>query len=209
VAQGAIDVEPILPSTAGTIALDGGTLLLGYDSASVLKPLYLSVAKETEEGEKYYRLSPSGAVLGSGLACAIRAGSGDAHAGLFARTSGPWQYIGTGGAPCAGRIRVRLGDVALLRDSLPPALLGLRALHTADGARAVMFRFGDNLAGVEYDSLKTYIDGRLVIPEIDGRRHWALAGAREHLARGPHQLALRLTDRMGNARTTVRRLVLR
>ena len=201
-----IDVEPILPFTAGTIALDGGTLLLGYDSLSVLKPLFLCVTKESAEGETFYRLSPESAVLGSGLSVAIRGASAGAHAGLFYRTAGAWQYIGPASA---GRIRVRLGDVALLHDSTPPVLLGLRGERTAGGERALTFRFGDDLSGVEYDSLKSYIDGHLVIPEIDGRRHRALAGARERLARGPHELSLRLTDRMGNARTVVRRFVLR
>ena len=206
-ARAAIDVEPVLPFTAGTIALEGGRLLVAYDSLSVLKPLYLCVATETGEGHAVYRLSPRSAVLGSGLTVTIASPAAGARAGIFFRAGGAWQFIGTRRAPGTGRIRVRLGDVALLTDSTPPELLGLREVR--EPAPAILFRFADNLAGVEYDSMKSYIDGHLVIPEIDGRRHRALAGAREHLARGPHQLALRLTDRMGNARTTVRRFVIR
>jgi len=207
-ARAAIDVEPVLPFTAGTVALEGGRILVAYDSLSVLKPLYLCVTTEMEEGHAAYRLAPRSAVLGSGLTVTLAPAAADARAGLFYRAgSGAWQFIGTPGARRTGHVRVRLGDVALLTDTTPPVMLGLRAVR--EPARAILFRFADDLAGVEYDSMKSYIDGHLVIPEIDGRRHRALAGAREHLARGPHQLALRLTDRMGNTRTTVRRFVIR
>ena len=202
----AIDVEPLLPFTAGTIALDGGALVLGYDSLSVLKPLFLSVTKETEDGDTVYRLGPENVILGDGITVTVTPRPGDAHAGLFARTTGSWQYIGgsRSGEQCSGRVRIRTCDVALLHDSTPPALLGVRA-----SLGRVSVRFGDDLSGVEYDSLKMYIDGRVVIPEIDGRRHRAVIDARGAFARGPHQMTLRLTDRMGNTRTTVRRIVLR
>ncbi|HTO94957.1 MAG TPA: M23 family metallopeptidase [Bacteroidota bacterium] len=200
----AIDVEPVLPGTAGEIALDGGALVIGYDSLSVLKPLFLCVTKSPDDGDTVYRLAPGAAVLGSGLSVRIRPRAGDPHGGLFARRTGAWQYIGGRGSPAAGRIRVRLGEVALLDDSTPPALLGLRVARGL-----ITARFGDDLSGVEYDSLKTYIDGQLVIPEIDGRRRRAIVDSRERFARGPHQLTLRLADRMGNTRTTVRRLFLR
>ena len=206
VASCAIDIRPVLPSRAGTIALDGGTLLLGYDSLSVLKPLYLSVSKESRDAGEVYAMAPEGVVLGSGFTVAIAPGTGQRHAGLFARTTGAWQYIGGSGAlaPTKGRLRVRTGEVALLADSTPPALYALRSR-----GGEITVRFGDDRSGVEYDSLKMYIDGQLVIPEIDGRRHRAVFDARGAYARGPHQLTLRLTDRMGNSRTTVRRLVLR
>jgi len=203
-AGAAIDVEPVLPSTAGEIALDGGALVIGYDSLSVLKPLFLCVTKMADGGDTVYRLAPGVAVLGSGLTVTIRPRAGDPHAGLFERRTGSWRYIGGRGSPAAGHIRVRLGDVALLDDSTPPVLTGIRVARGL-----ITARFGDDLSGVEYDSLKTYIDGQLVIPEIDARRRRAIIGSRERLARGPHQLTLRLSDRMGNTRTTVRRLFLR
>jgi hypothetical protein len=98
--------------------------------------------------------------------------------------------------------------VTLLADSTPPAVVKMSVAHSLGQKPEIVVRFRDDLSGVEYDSLKMYIDGNLVIPEIDGRRHRALYQATEPLGRGPHQLTMRLTDRIGNSSTTERRFVL-
>ena len=208
----AIDLQPVLPGTAGVIAADGGKLLIGYDSLSVLKPLFLRIEKSSGDDEPVYTLEPEGAVLGSGLTATIRPGSPGDHRGLFYRSKGRWQFIGSHGKgeepACTGRVSGTLGAVTLLADSTPPAVVQMSIAHRAGGEPEIVVRFRDDRSGVEYDDLKMYIDGNIVIPEIDGRRQRAVYKPAEPLGRGPHQMTMRLTDRIGNSSTTQRRFVL-
>jgi hypothetical protein len=208
----AIDLQPVLPGTSGVIAADGGELLIRYDSLSVLKPLFLRIVKSSGEDGPVYTLEPEGTVLGSGLTTTIRPGSAGGHRGLFYRPSGRWQFIGSGGngeePACTGRVSGTLGSVTLLADSTPPALVQMTVTHRASREPEIIVRFREDRSGVEYDGLKMYIDGNIVIPEIDGRRHRAVYTATERLGRGPHQMTLRLTDRIGNTGTTQRQFVL-
>ena len=207
----AIDLQPVLPGTAGVIAADGGKLLIRYDSLSVLKPLFLRIEKSSGDDEPVYALEPGGAVLGGGLTATIRPGSPGDHRGLFYRSKGSWQFIGSHGKgeepACTGKVSGTLGEVTLLADSTPPAVVQMSVAHRAGGPEIVV-RFRDDRSGVEYDSLKMYIDGNIVIPEIDGRRHRAVYRPADPLGRGPHQMTMRLTDRIGNSSTTQRRFVL-
>ena len=208
----AIDFQPVLPGTSGVIAADGGNLLIRYDSLSVLKPLFLRIGKSSGEEGPVYTLEPEGAVLGGGLTATIRPGSAGHHRGLFYRSRGGWHFIGSGGngeePACTGKVGGRLGEVALLADSTPPAVTQMSVARRAQEKPEIMVRFRDDRSGVEYDSLKMYIDGNIVIPEIDGRRHRAVYKPAEPLGRGPHQMTMRLTDRIGNSSTTQRRFVL-
>jgi len=208
----AIDLQPVLPGTTGVIAADGGRLLIQYDSLSVLKPLFLRIEKSSGDDEPVYTLEPEGAVLGSGLTATIRSGTPDGHRGLFFRTKGSWQFIGAHGdgeePACTGRVSGTLGDLTLLADSTPPAVVRMSVAHPAGGEPEIVVRFRDDRSGVEYDSLKMYIDGNIVIPEIDGRRHRAVYRPAEPPGRGPHQMTMRLVDRIGNSSTTQRRFVL-
>jgi hypothetical protein len=207
-----IDLEPVLPGTAGVIAADGGRLLIRYDSLSVLKPLFLRIGKSSGEDGPVYTLDPEGAVLGSGLTATIRSGAPGEHRGLFYRSRGNWQFIGSRGpgeeSSCTGRVSGTLGELTLLADSTPPAVVQISLAHHARREPEIIVRFRDDRSGVEYDSLKMYIDGNMVIPEIDGRRHRAVYKATEPLGRGPHLMTMRLTDRIGNSSTTRRQFVL-
>lgn len=203
-----LDIQPVLPGTTGEIAADGGNLLIRYDSLSVLRPLLLRIGKSAGEDGTVYDLEPSDAVLGDGLTVSIRPSA--PHRGLFYSRRGGWQFIGPGrdGSPSTGRITSHLGSVTLLADSTPPSLTRLSVARHAGGGSEIIARFSDDLSGVEYDGLKMYIDGNMVIPEIDGRRHRAVYRATDTLGRGPHRLTMRLTDRIGNSGTSERRFVL-
>lgn len=205
-----IDIEPILPGSSGTIEADSGNFLLQYDSLSVLKPLFLRIEKSTGDEGPVYALEPGEAVLGSGLRVRLRTRAGDdGRRGLFYRSGGSWQYIGSRGDRewCTGSITA-LGEVTVLSDTTPPSVAQVSVTHRGGDQPWIVARFRDERSGVEYDDLKMYIDGKMVIPEIDGRRHRAVYHATEPLARGPHQLTMRLTDRIGNSSTTGRRFVL-
>jgi hypothetical protein len=208
----AVDLEPVLPGTSGAVTFDGGNLFIRYDSLSVLRTLFLHAEKTAGPDAPVYSLGPSGTVLGSGLLVTIRPGPGNAHRGLFERTGGSWQFVGgregVNDSACTGRVTGRLGEVTLIADSTPPALVRISVERRAGTGTEIAARFRDDLSGVEYDDLKMYIDGNLVIPEIDGRRRRAVYQAHEVLGRGRHRLAVHLADRMGNSETTERQFVL-
>jgi len=62
----------------------------------------------------------------------------------------------------------------------------------------ISFRFQDNLAGIEYQQVKLYIDGVMTIPEIDGEHKRVFCIPDTSLERGSHRLSIRLQDKMGN-----------
>jgi len=204
---------PIIPGTRGTITFDRGRLSITYDSLSVLKPLLLQVNKSEGEDGPLYALSPADVVLGDGLTVAMDPDTVRPHQALFARSGSSWQLIGTPregvGAARTGRMSGRLGEVTLLVDDNAPVISRLTIRQIGALQPRIEFRFRDDLSGVEYDDLKMYIDKVPVIPEIDGLRHRALYQVKEPLARGSHQLTIRLFDRMGNSSTAERRFVLR
>jgi hypothetical protein len=97
----------------------------------------------------------------------------------------------------------------LVVDDAPPAVSRIRIRSTATPGQLFSFHFKDNLSGVDYDELKTYIDGRIVIPEIDGEHRKASYQPKIPLQRGSHQLTIHLTDNQGNTTAVERRFVLR
>ena len=207
-----IDIEPVMPGTSGTITADGGRLLIAYDSLSVLKTLFLRIEKEEGDEGPVYTLSPQDVVLGSGLTVTMSGSRPGGHEGLYSRAGGSWQFIGSRGPGTGpartGTLHAHLGDVALLADSTAPEVVRVLISPGAGGRPAIIVRFRDDLSGVEYDDLKMYIDGNMVIPEIDGTRRKAVFNTGESLGRGRHELTMRLTDRIGNSGTTSRRFVL-
>ena len=68
----------------------------------------------------------------------------------------------------------------------------------SDPKPRISFRFRDNLSGVEYKEVKVYIDGIMVIPEIDGEHRRAFAQPSSPLAKGSHRLTILVSDHMGN-----------
>jgi hypothetical protein len=208
-AGAAVELYPIAPLTAGTLTLDGGRFTLGYDSLSVLSPLFLRYEKTVTGEGTVYALAPASVILRDGLSVSI-ADSAGGRRGLFFRTGGRWELIGRRATGLTtGRIRRTLGELALLADDDPPVVSHIRIAGTSGRRPVIRFRFHDALAGIEYDELKVYIDSAVVIPEIDGEHHRALLQFPEPLERGSHQLTIHLKDRMGNATTAERRFVLR
>jgi hypothetical protein len=204
-----IELYPVAPRTAGTIAFDGGRCTLAYDSLSVLTPLLIRCDRSPGPDGTVYFLEPEGVIVRDGFIVTI-ADTSSRHSGLFFRSTGNWELIGTRETGFrSGRISRTLGACALLVDDVPPVVSRITITGTAWRKPTMRFRFSDALAGIEYDELKVYIDGAVVIPEIDGEHHRALVQPLEPLERGPHQLTIHLKDRMGNATTAERRFVLR
>jgi hypothetical protein len=69
----------------------------------------------------------------------------------------------------------------------------------------ISFRAGDDLSGVDYNEVKVYIDKVLAIPELDGENRRAFYQVTDPLSYGPHQLTIRLKDKLGNFTEVERR----
>jgi hypothetical protein len=170
----------------------------------------MSVEKSDGPDGTVYTLGPELTLLRRGFRVAVRDTTRQSHRALFSREGSRWRILGDLAAdPFSGKLTRTLGDLAVMSDSIPPVVSRLSIGGLAHRKPVIGFRFSDNLAGVEYEQLKVYIDNHVVIPEIDGERHRASYQAPDPLERGPHTLTIHLMDRMGNLTTVERRFVLR
>jgi hypothetical protein len=206
-----LEFYPLHPGTSGEIRLDAGNLTIAYDSLSLLAPLLLENAKTTDEGDPVFTLGPGYPVLGGGLRVALRDPRPRPHRALFFRGRGGWTLIGgrDGADPCSGKLTSTLGELAIKTDDTPPSIRSF----TMEGARSsfpkLRFRYRDDLSGIEYDSLKTYLDGAVVIADVDGEHRRATVIPSAPLARGTHRLTIHIADRMGNQSTVERSFTVR
>ena len=205
-AHNEFEVHPIVPSTSGSMTFDDGNLVISYDSSSVFTTTLLQVEKSAYDGDVSYSLLPENTVLRKGLNVAMKATMTQEKQGLFFRGQGGWELIATernSEGMFQGTITRWLGEVSIMTDEIPPSISRLRISETSSRRPAVSFRLSDNLSGVEYNELKLYIDGAFVIPEIDGEHRRVSYRASDPLEKGPHQLTIRMRDRMGNTREEV------
>ena len=204
-------VYPIVPGRRGTITLDSGNLQIRYDSLSVYDTLYLQAAFSDGEGTRIYELVPKRAILRNGLVVTVRQEPGEERRGLFTRAGGRWTLIGkpgnTGEGAISGRLTRWLDDLAVLTDSTPPSISNVRFVAGGKRRPRAVFRIWDELSGVDYNEVKTYIDEKFVVPDIDGEHRRATVQANDPLTRGSHRLTIRLKDHLGNTSVVERRFV--
>jgi murein DD-endopeptidase MepM/ murein hydrolase activator NlpD len=203
-----IELYPIAPGRQGRYLFDEGRLVLTFDSLSVYSTTFVNPRSESHSGELHYVLGPEGSVLRDGLTLLLKTGTTRDGLGLYADRLGHWSFLRTAQPGPDGyvtaRLRRTLTDIALLTDTEPPSAGSLRVRFPWIRKPLITFRFGDNLSGVDYQELKTYIDNEFVIPEIDGEHHRATIVTPEPLGRGTHRLTIRLKDNLGNAGVTER-----
>jgi hypothetical protein len=122
-----------------------------------------------------------------------------------------WKLIGRADPSVMGSFTAHLaewlGDLAVLSDTDPPIIGNVRLFPRGRRGPLVSFRLYDELSGVDYNEVKTYIDGKFVVPDIDGEHHRATVQTADRLTRGSHQLEIHLKDLLGNARVLERRFV--
>jgi murein DD-endopeptidase MepM/ murein hydrolase activator NlpD len=195
-----ITLYPILPGRTGVHSIDGGALTVAFDSLSVYRPLLLHVEKEDEGSSPAYRLLPESTVLHEGLRVRLRTGSTNPRLGLYfrGRTGGVLIGRNTGNGVLEGGIHRTLGVVRQGVDVEPPAISKLIIKPLKSGETGVSFKIRDDRSGVEYDSLKVYIDKMFVVPEIDGEHHRVSCSSGAPLKRGTHSLTITSCDRIGN-----------
>jgi hypothetical protein len=208
-----LDLYPIVPGGQGTFRVDNGRLLIAYDSLSVFKTLFLQIDRENSGEEVAYRLQPEYTVLRGGIGVSVRLDPSQNKRGLFFRGRGGRSVLAAATSPgesvLSGRLSRTLGELAVRVDNDPPSVSRLRIRYPFAGRPKISFGFSDNLAGIEYNELKMYIDGDAVIPEIDGEHGRASYQMPRPLKRGTHLLVIHLADRLGNSSTQEKRFTVR
>lgn len=206
------DIYPIVPGRSGTINADGGKLVVSFDSSSVFKTVFMQV-EERDGHDLEYTLLPENTVLKGGLRVAVQIQQPQSNQGLFFSGLGGWEMLDYSlddtKKVLSGTITRTLGEISVRVDDTPPNISRLSISRTSSGRPVISFRYGDNFSGVEYKELKMYIDGVAVIPEVDGERHKATYKATRPLERGPHQLTVRIKDRMENGSVVERQFSVR
>jgi head-tail adaptor len=206
------EVHPIVAGKSGIITLDGGKFLVGYDSASVFKTVFMQIQKH-QDHDAHYTLLPDNTVLKGELRITAAANQPQTGQGLFFSGLGGWELLdfssGQAKNTFSGTISRTLGDIVIKTDEIPPNISRLSITRASSGQPMISFRFGDNLSDVEYKELKTYIDGVAVIPEVDGEHHKATYAAAHRLERGTHRLTIRVKDKMGNSNQVERQFSVR
>ncbi len=206
------DLYPINPGTSGSLSFDGGKLVIGYDSTSVFKTVFMQVEKH-QGLELRYSLLPENTILRGELRATVTADRARPGQGLFfsGLSNGELLDPSTGGATAilSGIITRTLGELSVKIDDTPPGIFRLSINGPSSRRPGFSFRCGDNFSGVEYKELKTYIDDVAVIPEVDGEHHKATYTATRPLERGSHRLTIRIKDKMGNSNVVERKFSVR
>jgi hypothetical protein len=209
----AFDMYPVTPGASGTYAFDNNNLQVGFTPRSTFKTLWLRVHwSETSDGT-VYSLAPDHVILRDGVKVSVRARHRSATQGLFFSKVERWSLISptpdSTGMTYTATVRRTLGNVAILSDDSPPMVSALKITGLSGSRPAFSFRYEDDLAGVDYETFKTYLDSTIVIPEIDGEHHRAFQRCTDPLQRGSHLLTIHLSDLLGNATTVERRFIVR
>ncbi|MGB6122938.1 MAG: peptidoglycan DD-metalloendopeptidase family protein [Bacteroidota bacterium] len=210
----AFALYPIVPGTKGSYRLDDGRFILSYNPESTYRAVFLSMEKWDDNGRPVYSLLPRHTVLRGGLEVIIRSdAAGDQKTGLYFRTGRSWNLRWSEAnreeKTFSSLLRHRFGEVTVRRDTVPPWLGNLSIRKLSRRMPRFSFRFGDDLAGIDYDGVKAYIDDNLVVPEIDGEHRRAFYQFTQPLERGSHQLTVHVRDNVGNTTTVERRFLVR
>ena len=206
----ALELYPLIPGRGDNYSIDDGRLRIRSTPESVYDTVWMNLERDQSAGNgRRYRLGPPDVVLRRGIAVTME-GDKDNTGDLYVRGRGGWSLIARalpGTTPVTGRLGSSLGELALLADTRGPSVQTLRFPVLSRRKVRFSFSYDDDLSGVDYDSLKTYIDGAVVIAEIDGEHHRVHYQSNDPLERGPHLLTVRLRDNVGNLTTVDRRFV--
>jgi hypothetical protein len=190
------------PSRSGELLLERGMVRVRYQRNATFHPIHLILTPMNEKGSASFGIEPEGVPLDGGLTFVVKKPAWMNHAGVYTRDGPAWEFHSRAETAETGHVTFRLKKFlegfSIREDSRPPEVRRLRIEGSGRRPR-IFFRFRDNLAGVEYESLKLYIDETMIIPEIDGEHHRATAQPETSLSRGSHRLTIRLKDRMGNS----------
>ncbi len=210
-AADAFTLWSIPAGSRGSFTTDDEHLRISYDSGAVFVPLHMQVSSEDFKQSRVYILEPQDQLLNGGLRVSVPVDPGRDREGLglYFRANGGWIFQtgkpDSGGRTYSTTLTRTLGELTLMTDLQPPSIGRLR-VSARKGLISMAFRYHDNLSGVDADEIKVYIDGKLVIPEIDGEHRSVTVTSDSRYEKGKHAVMITAKDRMGNA-TSVSRTV--
>ena len=212
-AAASFEVYPILPREQGVYRFDSDRLQVSFDSSSVYRRLDLRVERSGTGEEPVYDLLPRRHILRGGLRVSVLPERSTQNQGLYYLGTRRSRLLGTRAqgesAGLSGRVTRELGELTVTSDVTPPHVANLR-INVRDARKPhIAFSYGDDLSGVDYQSMKVYIDTTLCIAEIDGEHRRVSYQHPDALERGSHRLTIRLKDNLGNASVTEREFVVR
>ncbi|MBU1423890.1 MAG: M23 family metallopeptidase [Bacteroidetes bacterium] len=193
------DLHPIPIDRAGEFFLADGKIKITYDSCAVFKPLIMYFDSTLREGTTIFSLQPQDVLLNKNIKITYTQKEKDD--GLYFRFTGDWIYQqqDTNGdkTTLSGVMFRTLGDVAIFKDTQKPGIARLK-IQTQNRKPIITFRYSDDLSGFDDKKLRMYIDGKLVIPEIDGEHRRIWYNSEQNLEKGLHTLKIVFADRAGN-----------
>ena len=198
----------------GTFKIQDYNVIVSYDSASVYKPIYFSLKKNSDEGAPLFSFEPKDILIKTEINFSIPVAkiSDVDHAGLFYRSTGGWLFqtkeLSENKLYFKTAVKRMLGEFAIFHDITPPTIGRLRT-SIQNRYLSVSFRYHDNLSGVNPDDIKMYIDDSLIIPEIDGEHRKVICQSNERLSKGKHTLKIIIQDRMKNRSEITRQISVR
>jgi len=190
----------VTPSDERTISYDDSTIVVFFAPESVYDTLYFQIHKDDDS----YSLFPKDVLLKRGIRVhhQVPADRRADNTGLFLRDDGEKRLIGRWdpGNPefITGESTRLLGDVWLMRDTVPPSLSSLRVSATRSHLR-FSFRISDDRAGVDPNGFRISVGEEVVIAEYDPYKRLVHYEGKHSLDPGTHQLSVHATDRLGNA----------
>ena len=204
-----IELFSIPTGKPGSFSFEQGEMLVSYDSGAVFKPLYMRISRDYEGGTPIYVLEPQDVLLDRGITVSLpdNPNARKKHLGLYFRGTHGWVFqtdkLDNNRAFFSTTISRTLGEFAVFGDDVPPTVGRLRMFPGKEKVSG-SFRYGDNRSGVDPEQLKVYIDGSMVIPEIDGEHSRAYFMNDTPLPSGKHKLLISVRDRAKNESTLER-----
>jgi hypothetical protein len=210
--EGSVIVFAVDPRTSGSFSTDGGALTVRFDSMSTFGPMALTVERSTLDGQPVYSFGPEGSVLKHGLTVTVRPMQPGLKQALYVNSRGGWNLIRTEALPdgtLRGRLRRMLADLTVLSDTTAPTIGHVRLQQRAGRRLLVSFGFDDARSGVNFESMRLSIDGRVRIPEIDGEHNRAVFLSDEPMDKGVRRVSISVSDELGNEATVERTITVR
>jgi len=205
-------VYAIEPGRSGSFIANAGALTVLFDSTATFGPLALTVDNADQDGQAVYSFGPEDALLRTGLTVVVRPDGKAPGQALYVSNRDRWNMIRTETLPdgtLRGRMRRMVGDLTVLSDTTAPTIGRLRVQQRSGRRLSVSFGFDDNLSGVDYESMKLYVDDRFRVPEIDGEHDRAVFLSAEQLSTGPHRVTISLSDELGNTTSVEKTITIR
>jgi hypothetical protein len=209
-----LTLYPIPTDKSGRFSTREG-LSITYDSGAVYTPLFLQVQYDNDNRLSSYKLEPADELLHKGIKVSVPINSSSIdknNLGLYYRLNGGWifqtQHVDSGSNTFSTLLTHKLGELAVMQDEVQPSF-GYIRVKAGSSSVYISFRYHDNLSGVDTDEIKMYIDGKLVIPEIDGEHSRVWYQYEEQLLNGKHNLEIKMKDRAKNETKLIRNFTIR